>query len=547
METSTYDYIIVGAGSAGCVLANRLTSNGRNSVLLIEAGEDDRVLSSPKRFLLNSLIHVPIGFAATMFAPTVTWGYASQPEPHAGNRTFQVIRGKVLGGSSSINGMLHVRGLRSDYDGWREAGCAGWGWGDVLPYFRKMETCLVGEDAWQGRDGPIRLSESTSYPVMDRVLDAAAALGLSRAATLNDGSQFGGGKALTAIWQGRRQSASVSYLHPILRRPNLHLLTGAQVTQITFSGRQASGVTYQRGQQQCQALASREVILAAGAIGSPHLLQVSGVGDAALLRELGVAVIANSPGIGAHLQDHYFARAAWRLRQGVASLNARTRAPAILLEAAKYAFARTGLLAGAASQLFIYARSSADVAEPDIQFSIAPASTAASSGRGIRPDTAPGMTFAACQLRPASRGFVRAQTGDARDNPSICFNYLSAAIDQQVHVRALRLARQITARAELAAEIEAEITPGPSVTSDEALLDYVRATGGTVYHPVGTVRMGADDSCPLDASLRVRGVAGLRVIDASIMPTLTSGNTNAPTLMIAEKGADLVLQSAANG
>jgi len=548
MSTGDYDYIIVGAGSAGCVLANRLSADGRHKILIIEAGGDDRILSNPKRTVLNSLIHIPVGFAATLYAKPLNWGYQSEPVPGLGGRIIGMTRGRAVGGSSSINGMLHVRGLRSDYNAWRDRGCPGWGWENVLPYFRKAETQLTGEDEWHGRNGPLRISRSSTFPIMEEVLNAAEALGLPRADTFNDGAQFGGGPTQVTIHKGRRQSASVAYLHPVLRRKNLTLLTDAQVLRVLFDGKRARGVEFVKHGRTLEASARGEILLATGAIGSPHLLQLSGIGDAARLSALGVPVIAHAPDVGEHLQDHYYARAAWRLRRDVASINSMVKLPAILGEVARYAFARTGLLATSASQIFIYARSSHEIADADIQLSIAPASTqpAKAGAQRIRPDSEPGMTIASCHLRPLSRGYVRARSRNPLEHPVIQPNYLSASADQDIHVKDLRLARQIAAQAPLAPFIVHENAPGAQIVRDEDLLAYVRASGGTVYHPVGTARMGGEGESVLDPHLRVRGVESLRVIDASIMPSLISGNTNAPTIMIAEKAADLIRQDSRN-
>ncbi|WP_414900260.1 GMC family oxidoreductase [Sphingomonas flavalba] len=543
MREGGYDYIIIGAGAAGCVLANRLTADDRTTVLLIEAGGDDRVFGRGRPKWLNTLIHLPAGFSTTMHHPELTWGYRSEAEPAADGRIFDVTRGRVVGGCSSINGMLHVRGTRGDYDRWRDAGCSGWGWDDVLPYFRKSEQQLTGEDEWAGRDGPVRVSQAELFPVMHQLLDAAEAIGLPRAATFNDGTQFGGGPAQLSVYRGRRQSASVAYLASARRRRNLTLLTGAQVRRIRFENGRATGVEFVREHCSGTALARAEILLCAGAIGSPHLLNLSGIGDARRLRSLGIRPLVNRPEVGENLQDHYFTRIAWQLAPRVRSLNGQAHVPRLLLEPLRYLATRRGLLATAAAQVFLYAKSRPEEAEADLQFSVAPASVAdmMPGVRRMRPDRAPGMTIGSCHLRPLSRGHVRIVSADPSCQPAIRFNYLSAAADQEAHIKGVRLARRLARQAALAPAIVREKSPGREVVSDEQILAYARARGGTVYHPVGTVRMGRDAASPLDPQLRVRGVEGLRVVDASIMPNLVSGNTHAPTVMIAERAASLIL------
>lgn len=533
--------MIVGAGSAGCVLANRLTADGRHSVLLLEAGPDDRPFSAFSRFALNSLIHIPVGFMVTMRHPATTWGFESEPVPGTNERRYDVIRGRVLGGSSSINAMLYVRGERQDYDHWRDDGCPGWGWDDVLPYFRRAEDHQVGSNAWEGRGGPLGITEGVMYPVMERLLDAAEQMGLPRASSFNAGTQFGGGKPKLTIYRGRRQSTAVAYLRPAMRRRNLAVITEAQVSRILFNGRNAEGVEYTRGGEVRQVTARAEVIISAGAIGSPLLLEMSGIGDTQHLTRLGVPVLFHAPGVGENLQDHYFTPLTWRLKPGVASINRLTRFPAIVGEALKYAFTRRGLLTSSAVQLFLYARSNPNIATADLQFSAMPASMARVSGaEASRTDPEPGMTFASCQLRPKSRGHVHARSRDARD-AAIQLNYLSHPLDEATHIAGVRLARALVAHPIMRPYVDHEIAPGEEAGTNDEILRYVRATGDSVYHPVGTVRMGQDQRHPLDAQLRVRGVEKLRVIDASIMPTLVSGNTNSPTIMIAERASDMIL------
>jgi choline dehydrogenase len=538
---SRFDYIIVGGGSAGCVLANRLTADGRSSVLLIEAGGDDRPFHNLRQFAATQLIHIPAAVAFAMRHPGLTWGFSSEPEPSVDGRSFDVVRGRVLGGSSSINGMFYVRGEKQDYDRWAAAGCAGWNWDAVLPYFIRAEHHETATGEWQGTAGPLHISRTTPYPIMDAVLEAVAESDLPRSADLDRGTQFGVGSSHVTIRNGRRHSAAGAYLHPARGRSKLSVVTNTLVTKILFEGRTAVGVEVDRDGRHGRYYANNEIIVSAGAIGSPQLLEVSGIGDGRRLQALDVPVIVDAPGIGENLQDHYFVPLSWRLKPSVRTINGLARFPHNLYELAKYVFGRRGLLGQAAAQLFIYAKSGPQVETADLQLSVVPATMPQFNGRKIVPDPFPGLMIASAQLRPASRGHVHARSSDVRMHPSIQHRYLSDPLDQATQLAGMRLVRAIAGRGHLAQHIEAELTPGADLTTDEALLDYARRDGGSVYHPVGTVRMGNDAGAPLDPRLRVKGVDRLRVVDASIMPFLTSGNTHAPTIMIAEKASDMIL------
>jgi choline dehydrogenase len=529
------------------VLANRLSESGKHTVLLIEAGGDDRPFHNLGQFVANQLVRVPVGFAANVHDPKLTWGYQSEPEPEAGDRRFDVIRGRILGGSSAINGLLYVRGESADYDRWRQAGCTGWGWDDLLPYFRRAENQEAGEDSWQGVGGPLNVSEGPIFPIAEKVLDAAEAMGLPRSSSFNRGVQFGGGKTQHTIRKGRRDSSAAAYLDPARARPNLRIVTETLVSKVVFEGKRVVGVAFMRRGEEGEYRARKEVILAGGAINSPQLLELSGIGGGRRLNDLGLPVVANSPGVGENLQDHYYAAISWRLRPNVASLNNLTRFPRILIEAAKYAVSRRGLLAQSTLQIFIYAKSAPHLETADLQLSFVPASMQKPDPgqRMMKADGHPGMTLCSCHLRPASRGYVRARTSDIRDQPAISFGYLEHPEDRRAQIAGLRLGRALGAHPVLEPYIDHESLPGAEAAGDADLLAYIREAGGTVYHPVGTVRMGADASSPLDPRLRVRGVEGLRVADASVMPFLISGNTNAPTIMIAEKASDMILRDAA--
>jgi choline dehydrogenase len=532
-DADRFDYIVVGAGSAGCVVANRLTASGGNRVLLLEAGGHDR----------NPWIHIPLGYGKLFNNPRVNWLYASDPEPDLNNRKIIQPRGKVLGGSSSINGLLYIRGQAEDFDHWRQLGNVGWSFDDVLPYFRRSEDQERGPDALHGAGGPLSVSNvSEPHPLCEAFIEAAQAAGFPRNDDFNGASQEGAGYFQLTARNGRRWSTAKGYLRPARRRPNLQIVTDALASRILFSGRRAVGVEYRRDNKTRIAHATREVIVAGGAFNSPQLLQLSGLGPVDLLRSHGITVVADMPGVGADLQDHFQVRMQYRCTESITMNDVINSWGRSLVAGLRYIVSRKGLLTIGAGYAGGFFRTSPDLLTPDVQahFIIFSADAV---GTGLHPF--PGFIASICQLRPESRGFVRIKSAEPSEPPAIQPRYLSARHDRDTIVAGMKLLRRIMGQPAMLRYIAEERAPGPLCESDADMLAYARDTGTTVFHPTSTCRMGSDPNAVVDERLRVRGIDGLRVIDASVMPTVVSGNTNAAAIMIGEKGADMIIQDAA--
>lgn len=522
-----YDYVIVGAGSAGCVLANRLSEDPDVSVLLLEAGGAD----------WNPWIHVPVGYFRTMHNPATDWCYMTDPDEGIKGRRLQWPRGKVLGGSSSLNGLLYIRGQRQDYDGWAASGNKGWDYDSVLPYFRKSECQERGADEYHGTQGPLHVSDlRLRREIAERFIQAAKAAGIPENSDVNGATQEGVGYFQQTSNKGLRCSTAKAFLRPALRRSNLTLIKRAHCQRLMLQGKRVVGVEYSQGARIHQVHADREVLLCSGAIGSPQILQCSGIGDARHLEMVGVECLHHLPGVGENLQDHLQIRLVFKTR--CRTLNDEVRHPLKkLVVGTQYVLTRTGPLTLAASQVCVFTGSREGMQRPDIQFHMQPLS-ADKPAEGVHPFSA--FTASVCQLRPTSRGYIRITSPNPGIYPSIQPNYLSTEEDCRVAVDAIKVARRIAKQEPLASVITEEYVPGVGYQSDEELLDAAREYSQTIYHPTGTCKMGHDEFAVVDDQLRVHGLEGLRVVDASIMPDIVSGNTNAPTIMIAEKAADMI-------
>lgn len=533
--TRSFDYVVVGAGSAGCVLANRLSENGRYSVCLLEAGPPDRFL----------WIHIPIGYGKTMFHPVYNWGFYTDPDPNMLDRKLYWPRGRTLGGCSSINGLIYIRGQKEDYDHWAALGNRSWSWEDCLPYFRRLEHNELGASPTRGVDGPLWASTiKQRHELVDAFIAASNRLGVPTVDDFNQGDQEGVGYYQLTTRHGWRCSTAVAYLKPARSRPNLHVETDALASKILFEGTRAKGIRYvQHGKVQ-EVRAHREVVLTAGALQSPQLLQVSGVGPAKLLNEFGIPVVANRAGVGENLQDHLQVRLSYEVTRPITTndlLHSWTGRAKMGLQ---WALFREGPLSVGINQGGMFCRALPDEAKtPDIQFHF---STLSADTAGGDVHAFPGCTYSICQLRPESRGSVRIRSGDMHDAPSIQPNYLATDLDRRTTVAGVRFARRVAATEPMASLMKREVRPGPQAQTDDELLHFCRQYGQTIFHPSGTAKMGvaSDPDAVVDERLRVYGTHGLRVVDCSIMPTLVSGNTNVPIVMVAEKASGMILEDA---
>ena len=537
----TFDYVIVGGGSAGSLLANRLTEDGVTTVCVLEAGPPDR----------NPWIHIPAGFTKTLFDPSCTWQFKTEPTENTAGRAIATTQGRTLGGSSSINGMVYNRGQPADLDSWAQRGNRGWGYDDMLPYYRRTERRVgFGDPAKRGREGGIPVTDMDwIHPVSEAFIAGAVAAGIPRNPDYNSGDQAGVGYFQRVIERGRRVSAARAFLKPARKRPNLEVRTNARARAVLFQGKRAVGVSFTRtqGGPAAEVRARREVILSAGTVNTARLLQVSGVGPAGLLGELGVPVVHELRGVGENFRDHYAVRCVAKARAGTVTLNELSRGPRLAGQVLRWAAGRPSILATAPSQVHVFWKSWDGLDAPDLQCVFTPGSY--QQGRTYILDAYPGMTAGVWPHRPESTGHVRARSTDPFVDPVIQPNYLADPGDRRVTLGGLRLIRRLLATPELAPFVDRETLPGPEVSTDDELLDFARANGSTCYHLIGTARMGpaTDPGAVVGDTLLVHGMEGLRVVDASVMPAMPSANTYATTLMIAERGADLIRGRSAPG
>src|SRR6476660_6850836 len=529
-----YEYIIVGAGSAGGALAARLTENPATRILLLEAGAASHPYS-----------RMPLSFGLLIDNPAANWLYQSEPEPGTANRTIPVPRGKLLGGSSSINGLVWVRGQPLDYDTWGQMGCRGWSWRDVAPLFTRIETFVDGDGAnGRGTDGPLKVSTVPDQnPLYDALFKAAVAAGYKLNPDYNSEDQEGVVKTQASISRGRRMSVAHCYLEPAKRRPNLNIVTEAPTRRILLEGKRCVGVVYERWGREVEARAGREVILCAGAVATPQLLELSGIGKPDVLKTHGIEVKHASPAVGENFRDHINARIAWRVKERLASYNHKARGLGAVGEALKYITTGGGFFSLPSAPLLAFLRTRPELASPDVQMHLVPYAIKDPKTRKLQ--DFPSMTIACYQLRPESLGSIHIRSADPNAQPAIRFNFLSDTIDQRAMVDGFRMIRRLVEAKPLDALRGEEYSPGKSVKSDEEILTYIRGNAHTAYHPIGTCRMGPEGPrTVVDERLKVHGLEGLRIADASIFPTMPSGNTNAPCIMVGEKCADLIRSAA---
>lgn len=531
---ATFDYVIVGAGSAGCVLANRLSESGRYTVCLLEAGPAD---TSP-------WIHLPIGYAKTMFHKTLNWGFYTDPDPGMLNRRIYWPRGRVLGGSSSINGLIYVRGQRADYDLWAAQGNTGWSWEDCLPYFRKLERNDLGPGPTRGTDGPVWCSSiKARHELVEAFIEAGKRKGLPQRQDFNTGDQEGVGYYQLTTRNGLRCSSAVAYLRPAKLRSNLTIMTDSYVTRVLFDGKRATGVKVGQPGSMRTIKARKEVLLTAGALQSPQLLQLSGIGPSDLLQQHGIPVVHASPGVGENLQDHLQIRLIYEVSRPITTNDDLRTLFGKARIGLQWLLRRSGPIAIGINQGAMFCKVLAESATPDVQFHFA---TLSADMAGGNPHPFPGCTYSVCQLRPESRGHVRIRSTNPYEAPAMQPYYLSTELDRRTAIAAVRYARDLAATSPLSDLMKKEFRPGTDAQTDDEILHFCREYGATIFHPSGTAKMGPDNDpmAVVDPRLRVRGVQGLRVVDCSIMPTLVSGNTNIPIIMVAEKASDMILEDA---
>jgi choline dehydrogenase len=532
-DADTYDFIVTGAGSAGCVIAARLSESGRHRVLLLEAGPPDR----------NPWIHIPLGFTKTYVDPRVNWKFETVPQPQLANRRLYLPRGKTLGGSSSINGMVYMRGHHADYDEWRQRGCEGWDWDSVLPYFKKAENQTNGGDEFHGVGGPLNVSDQPGrFELADAVMEACVQAGIPRNPDFNGAQQEGCGYYQTTTSNRRRWSTAKAYLHPARQRANLVVQTGAHATRVLIENNRAAGVEYHTASGRRIARARGEVIVSGGAYGSPQLLLLSGLGPAQHLQDIGINVVRDMTAVGSNLHDHFNSYVSWRCSKAI-TLNDLDRSPLRKLTAgARYALFRSGPMASNGIHCGLFTRSDPRLERPDVQINVFEWSTLQRDKERVVPHPFPGFTLSPVHLRPDGRGTVRLASSDPLAPPAVLFDYLRTDYDIQAALFGIRLVRKIAAQPALHPYVVNEMQPGPSLTDDAGLAHYIRQSGVSNQHPTSSCAMGQGPNTVVDPRLRVHGIDGLRVADASIMPVAVGGNTNAPTIMIGEKASAMILE-----
>ena len=530
-----FDFIVTGAGSAGAVVASRLSESGRYRVLLLEAGPPDR----------NPWIHIPLGFAKTYVNPKVNWRFESAPQPQLGNRQLYLPRGKTLGGSSSINGMVYIRGNHADYDEWRQRGCEGWDWDSVLPFFKKAQNQTRGASDYHGTGGPLNVTDhARQFELADAFIAASEQAGVPRNPDFNGANQEGAGYYQTTTGNRRRWSTARGYLTPAKNRPNLVIRTMCHATRVLIENGRAVGVAYQSPRGRETARASKEVVVSGGAYGSPQLLLLSGLGPGQHLQDMGIEVVRDMPAVGANLHDHFCTYLSWRCTRPITMNDLENSAARKVMAGVQYALFRSGPMASNGIHAGLFTRTDARLERPDMQINLLEWSTVERTKDRVIPHKFPGFTLAPVHLRPDGRGTVRLTSPDPLAPPSILFDFLRTDYDMRAMVEGVKLARRISAAPALKPYVQGELVPGTSRMSDQDLADFVRETGVSNHHPSSSCAMGTGTNSVVDPRLRVHGVAGLRVADASIMPVVVAGNTNAPSIMIGEKAAAMIQEDA---